>query len=133
MARVKKSVQVQVADLTFHLSTLTFEQRADAMAIAGSLRDPNLAESDKYRTMFKMQGDILRQALKRVDGLENEDGSAYELKFDANGELAQACLDDIMNLDLNMQQLFEACGRLINPQQGEVDGVEVEAPKKSKK
>lgn len=131
MAKIKKSVQVKVSDLTFHLSTLTFEQKSDAMAVAGSIRDPNLSEADRYRAMFKMQGDILRSALKKVDGLENEDGSPYQLKFE-DGVLAHECLDDIMNLDINLQELFEVCGKLINPQQEQeaLQGVEVEQPKK---
>lgn len=126
--KVRKSVQVEVDGLVFHLSPLTFEQKADAMATAGALRAPDIEESVKYKKMFQMQGDILKSALKKIDGLYNEDDTPYSLEFDSENRLTDKSLDDVMNLEIPMEAVFEACGKLIQPSTAQ-DGVEIEQSK----
>ena len=88
MARIYKMsdrIPVKIHDLKVKIAPLSYEVKSvcQGMIISGN----------------HMQAAVhaLKNALKEVNGLENADGSSYELEFE-NGELTSTCIDELLNV-----------------------------------
>jgi hypothetical protein len=82
----------------------------------------------------------IKHSVKSIAGLENPDGSTYELEFE-NGALSESCVDDILNIDED-DKLSLVCTSLLNgipqdfvdPQTGKpIEGISIERPGTSRK
>lgn len=82
----------------------------------------------------------LQCALKEITGVENGDGSNYELEFE-DGIVAKSSMDDLLNLEESSEMQIMAISLLAgvprefkDPITGDkLDGVELVKEKKSKK
>jgi TPP-dependent 2-oxoacid decarboxylase len=125
MAKIFKTTDtiiLQIGDVTVGINPLTFEQKMKVQAevmkgTSGAMRGAALA---------------CRFALKKLSGVENQDGSSYVLEHEDN-VLTEKCWDDLQNLQ-ETQKLITVCLNLINgipnefvdPQTGnKIDGVTV--------
>lgn len=106
MARIYKAtdlIPVKVDDLTINVSPLTFEQKMQVQS-----------EILKGGTAGAMRGAALacRYAVKSIKGIENGDGSEYEVKTDG-GLVTPECWDDLQNVK-ECSKLITICLNLIN-------------------
>ena len=134
MARVYRTtdkISVKIDDITVKISPLSYEQKSviQSLLISG---DP--------LSVVKAAKESIRYAVKEVSGVEDSDGSVYELMFD-EGVLSDSCIDDLLNIDPE-DKLSLVCTSLLNgipkgfvdPQTGKpIDGITIERPKSGKK
>ncbi len=94
--------------VAFELSPLSANQKAQVTALvtmkAGQLMQDSLAMSIL----------AIKLAVKGVDGLENADGTPYQLVFDSKGMLDEATVSDLMNLDRAAEVMITASMHLVN-------------------
>lgn len=104
-------ISVKIGELVFKLAPLTFRQKMEVQTF--------LTEKKTVEGIML----CVRYALKDASGLEKQDGSKYELKFDDKGILSEQSLDDILNADQG-QKLQIVCAQLINAIPSQLDGIE---------
>lgn len=124
-------IKVVVDDLTVEISPLSFEVKSDIQASILSGGEMGVVNAAKM---------AIKHSVKTIDGLENPDGSKYELEFDGNC-LADSCVDDILNIDED-DKLSLVCTSLLNgipqkfvdPQTKKpIKGIHIERPEVSGK
>jgi hypothetical protein len=103
--RLKDRIPVQIDDIVFLVSTLTYEQKEEIqMILFNASRDP-LAAVRASRLAIKY-------AVKGVRGIEDQDGNPYELSFE-NGVLTNETIDELFNLE-ETTKLAVVCSTLLN-------------------
>ncbi len=108
-------VQARLAELAgaapakrvvFILSPLTRLQKSDVLSSvsvkAGQILEDSMTMSSK----------AIRYALKGIEGLENGDGTPYQLQLDPSGVVTDEGMDDLLNLDEASQVLITASMQL---------------------
>lgn len=98
MAKVFKCsdrLPIKIDDIEVKISPLTFQQRSELNGIISqatkTLDFGKAAEATFMAVKF---------SLKEISGVENYDGTPYELKFE-NGILTDESVNDILNLELS--------------------------------
>lgn len=131
MARIYKctdKIPLKIHDLKVKISPLTFDQKNTCQGM--------IMSGNQMSAAFH----ALQCSLKELDGIENGDGSKYELEFE-DGIVAKACMDDLLNLSESQDMQLVAIS-LINgiPKEfnnpvtgGKLEGVEFIKEKKSRK
>lgn len=96
-------IPVKIDSLVFKISPLSFEQKSEiqAMLISG---DP--------LSVVRAAKTAIKYAVKDVKGVENSDGSQYNLEME-EGHLSESCVDDLLNIDQE-DKLSLVCTSLLN-------------------
>ena len=90
------------------ISPLSFQHRSEIQGIlTEAARDTDYAKAS--------QGTFLavKYSLKHISGVENYDGSAYELEVGEDGFLTDECVSDLLNLEISAKLGLTAV-KLIN-------------------
>lgn len=83
----------------------------------------------------------LKYALKKVEGLEDEDGEPYKLEFEIDlDELTDKCVDELLACEISNELLYSARDlgshipkKIVHPVDGKpIKGIEVLPPEKVK-
>lgn len=88
MARIYKmtdKIPVKIHDLTVEISPLNYETKSICQNLILNGRHMDAAI------------EALRASIKSVSGLENADGSEYQLDL-VEGKISEACLDELLNV-----------------------------------
>lgn len=96
-------VSVKINDLVFKISPLTFDQKCSVQTLLASGGAASILKASKL---------AIKYAVKDVEGLQNQDGSKYEVKFDEEG-LSDETIDDLSNTEIN-DNLNYICITLLN-------------------
>lgn len=126
-------IPVKIDSITVKISPLTFEQKSE---VQGLILEQNPLSIVKAARL------CIKSSVKEIDGVENEDGSAYQLQFEENGALTDQCVDDLLNIDQD-DKLSLVCTSLLNgiprdfidPQTGQkIEGISIQkaSPRKKK-
>lgn len=102
MARIYKvtdRITVKIHDITIEISPLTFEQKSVCQAL--------IIGGDHMKAAFY----ALQSSLKSIKGIENADGSNYELAMQ-DGKVTAECVDDLLNLSESTEMQFVALSLL---------------------
>lgn len=122
--KTSDKISVKIDDICVKISPLTFEQKCEIQAL--------LVEGNPM-SVVKAATSAVKYAVKGLDGVENPDGSKYDLEFE-NGTLTDSCVDDLLNIDQD-DKLSLVCTSLLNgipkdfidPQTGKkVPGIKIE-------
>lgn len=101
--KTTEKIPVKVGDLTFKISPLSFEQKCDIQ---------NVLMAGTAISILKASKLAIKYAVKEIEGLENVDGSKYEVKFDEQG-LSDEVIDDLANTEIG-DSLNYMCISLLN-------------------
>lgn len=107
-ARLAELAAAEVPEkrIAFILTPLTAQQKSEVMSnvrvTAGQILEDSMAMSTK----------AIKYSLKGVEGLENEDGSPYQLVMGKDGLASDTSLDELLNLDEPSQVLMTAALQL---------------------
>jgi hypothetical protein len=101
--RATDTIPLEIDGLVVNISPLTFEQKMDIQA--------EVLKGDTQSAM-KAAARAVKYAVKSIKGIENQDGSNYQVELE-NGRLTDACWDDLQNIE-QAQKLIMVCLGLIN-------------------
>lgn len=108
--RTTDKITIKVDDLTIKISPLSKRQK---MALQNDMIKAANGDLDAGMTAVS---NAIKFSLKEIKGvvIEDENGNEvpYELEFDANGELEEHCIDDLLNLP-ESQKINAICSNLI--------------------
>lgn len=104
--RTSDRLQLKIEDIVFYVSPLDYATKM-------SIQDLGLkAAKGSMESAMEMFSLVLKRSVKGVKGIENQDGSAYELEKDENGNLTDECVNDLLNSSCG-ERLTIAAGRLL--------------------
>lgn len=124
-------IKVKIDDISIKIAPLSYETKCEIQA--------NLINGDTLG-IVKAAKLSIQHGVKEIEGVENADGSAYELQFE-NGALTEECVDDLLNIDQDNKLSF-VCTKLlegiptsfVDPQTGKkIEGISIEKPAVSRK
>lgn len=97
MARIYKTTDrlpVKIQDITFKISPLSFQQRAEVQAelMEAAKGDMNKAVQASFKAV--------KYSVKDVSGVDTFDGTPYVLSFESDGTLTDDCVSDLLNLEM---------------------------------
>jgi hypothetical protein len=130
MARIYKRsdrVVVKIDDITVKLAPLSLHQKTEVqMALLQGQKNLDIREAT--RGMAR----AIQYSLKGIEGVEDADGNQYKLQFEDDDTLTDACVDDLMNLELT-SKLSQVCLAMVNgvpkeftdPNRQPLEGVEI--------
>jgi len=98
MARIYKlsdRIPVKIHDLEIEISPLSFEQKSVCQSL--------IMSGDHMKAAVY----ALQSCLKSVKGVENADGSPYELLMDGD-KVKSECIDDLLNLSESTEMQYVA-------------------------
>lgn len=101
--KTTEKIPVQIGELKFKISPLTFEQKCDIQ---------NVLMAGTTISILKASKLAIKYAIKDIEGLENSDGTKYEVKFDEIG-LCDEAVDDLANTEIS-DSLNYMCISLLN-------------------
>lgn len=111
MARILRTtdrIKVRIDEVTVSISPLSYEQKTEAQMLVAegkAKRDP--------RILTRGLVYLIKHSVKDVEGLENMDGSKYELSFEAEQKkLTDECVSDLFNIKLH-EKLVMVCTSLV--------------------
>ena len=78
-------IPVKIHDMTVKISPLSYDVKSACQSL---IMNGNHMEAAVY---------ALKNSIKEIDGLENEDGSKYQLQF-SEGQISQDSIDEILNV-----------------------------------
>ena len=87
--RTTDRIPLKVGELKITISPLSIHQKA-------AVEDAVDGSSSGF---LKAATRAIKFAVKSVEGLEDSSGDGYNLEFDMNGELTDACVDDLFNIE----------------------------------
>lgn len=91
--RPTDQIPVKIGEVTFWLSPLSHSQRQEILALT-------VVKAGEERTRpMEMAQLTLSISLRKIVGVNDADGSPYELEFDENGRVTLDCINDIFTLD----------------------------------
>lgn len=100
-------IPVRLGDVVLYIAPLTHGQKI-ALNSATTIRS-----GKEIIDGIKMAFLAIKYAVKGQEGIVDSLGNKYELQFTANGELEDACVDDLMGLD-HAEDLAVICVKLID-------------------
>jgi len=100
--RLTDRIPAKIADLTFWLSPLSFEQKVNLMECKKMEGGVEVVDGLKKARL------AIKYGIKGVDGLTNADGSKYEPAMDSDGTLAWSAVDEISELSC-LSPVIHAC------------------------
>jgi len=120
-------INLKFGDLVFGIKPLSYMERVEILSTL-SMDNGKYIENAAKGTFLCM-----KYAIRKLTGAKLIDGSDYKLEFDADGNLSDESIDDVLNFQEN-EILGLALGnflkcvpsKLINPNDGEpLEGVEI--------
>ncbi len=83
---IDDKIDLKIGSVVVTISPLNYKVKSDmhALVLAGKHMDCAVLG--------------MRHSIKSISGLTNSNGSDYKLKFDESGALADACIDDLLNI-----------------------------------
>jgi hypothetical protein len=134
MARIYKRtdrITVKIDDIIVKLGPLSLHQKTEVqVAMMKGAKNTDIREATRGLAL------AIQYSVKGIDGVVDGDGP-YQLKFD-NEILTEACVDDLMNMEL-ASKLSLVCAGMINgvpneftdSKQNPLAGVEIVNPEKT--
>lgn len=115
--RTTDRLSIRIDDVTVKVSPLTFEQKTE-VEILLKAKDPE--GRSKVRGIVR----AIQYAIKEISGVENPDGTPYELEHE-NEMLTDACVSDLLNLEIK-DKLSIVCASFVPgiPKDFSLEGVE---------
>jgi hypothetical protein len=101
--KTTEKIAVNVGDLVIKISPLTFEQKCDIQVVLSAGTTTAILKASKL---------AMKCAIKEISGLENPDGSPYEVTFDEIG-LSDDVINDLGNSEIG-DNLNYMCISLLN-------------------
>jgi hypothetical protein len=138
MAKIMKMsdrIKLKIGEIEVVIAPLSFSRKQDFASctkIVGGKEEYDLG---------KAQYLYMKYSIKDIKGLENYDGSKYELQFsdESKSELTDECVDELMNIEIKqtlmnaMWQLLNGIQELKDPMTGEkLEGVNLEVMSQGK-
>lgn len=119
MAKIYKMsdrIKIKIGDVEFKLSPLNLDQKAEITEA--------MSKGRRGDTKSMIHGGrlLIKYSVKGVNGLQNQDGSAYSLNFE-NGILNDETSDELLNLDF-AETLLMVCTNLVNKIPKEFTGID---------
>lgn len=109
---------IKIGDIEFKISPLSFQNRSEiqSLLVLAQGGDMNKAVEGSFLA--------IKYALKGIKGVENFDGTPYELSFDSDGTLTDDCVSEVLNLEC-FPKLAALAVALINgvPDKTDLEGV----------
>lgn len=96
-------VELKIDELTVEISPLTFDQKCDIQAVILAGGSTAIVKASKLAVKY---------GVKSIKGLENSDGSEYQVKMDAHG-VSDDTIDDIGNTE-SFNKFAAVCMSLLN-------------------
>jgi len=96
-------IPVQIGEVVIKLSPLTYDQKTEIQL---------LISAGGIDSLLKAANTAIKYAVKGISGIQNSDGSDYELKFEGN-MLDQESVDDLSNLE-ECEKLSGICVSILN-------------------
>lgn len=100
-------VSYKVDDIEISLKPMSFAEKMEVQ------QDMVKAVNGDMAAAMKAVVKALSVCLKSVKGLENADGTEYELEFDADGKVSQSCIDELLNIP-HSTKLTAICSAMLN-------------------
>lgn len=129
--KTEDRIDIKIDDIKIKIAPLSYQTKCDIQA--------ELISGDALG-IVKAAKMAIQHSVKSVEGVENADGSKYELEFE-NGHLVESCVDDLLNIDQDNKISF-VCTKLlegipkdfVDPQTGQkIEGIKIERPGTSRK
>jgi len=118
--RLSDRIPVQVGELKFWLSPLSYEQKTNLLDCKKMQAGVEVTDGGQRARL------ALKFAVKGVEGLKCADGTDYAPTMDSDGTLAMSSVDELINLD-GCLPLVKVCVGLINGVGGdEIEGATVD-------
>lgn len=109
MARIYKRsdrISVKIDDVTIQIAPLSAHQKSEVQqALIVGRTKGDIREATRGVLL------AIKYAVKGIQGVEDGDGKTYQLEFDGD-ELSDACVDDLMNLDIT-ERMTLVCVALV--------------------
>ncbi len=102
--RTTDQIPVKIGEVTFWLSPLNHSQRQELLSLTV------VKEGEERAKPMQLAVLTLSIALKKVDGVQDADGSPYELELDSNGRVTEESINDIFTLD-GADKLIKVSGK----------------------
>lgn len=116
-------IPVKFAGVTVWVSPLSYQQKSHVLA------QTKIVKGEEIQDHGQMVFLAVKYAVKEIQGLVDSSGSPYELAFDSDGTLTDACASDLMQMDAH-PKLILACSHLMNGiKEYEIEGVEIDLSK----
>lgn len=142
--RPKDRLKLNIGEIEIMVSPLSYGQKVEVQSLGVSQGKNGIKVNDKI-DFNKLIYLVTKFTLKGIKGVENLDGSPYELEFETEDKncLSDSCVEEILNLSISpkmsiaLMQLmngFPENGKIINPEKpGEyLQGVEIILPESKK-
>lgn len=105
--RTTDKIKYKLGELTIEVSPLSLEQKTQLQE-----KIVNAQKENNLQSLVDGSIAAIKFGLKSVSGLENADGSPYELQFE-NGQLTHECVQDLLNIP-EATSLTSLCVSLMN-------------------
>lgn len=113
--RLRDRVNLQIGEVKFTLAPLSHFQKQE-LAECTRIKD-----GEEIFDLTKAQALYIKYSLKGIDGVENYDGTKYELEFE-NGALTDDCVSEVLCIE-QKKELLTAAWQILNGIQELIDPV----------
>lgn len=119
-------IKIKIDDIAIKISPLSYENKCLIQACLITGDTLGIVKAAKMAIQY---------GVKEIEGVENADGTPYELQFE-NDALTENCVDDLLNIDQDNKLSF-VCTKLlegipsefVDPQTGKkIEGIKIERP-----
>lgn len=112
-------IPVKIDGVTFMVAPLSFEQKAEILSCKKIVKGE---ETEDHAKMVQLS---IKYSVKSVSGLQNADGSEYQLEL-VDGVLSDACISELLSLSIQ-GKLATACANLMNGiSKYDIEGVDID-------
>jgi hypothetical protein len=116
--RLTDRIPVKIAELTFWLSPLSYEQKVNLLDCKKMVGGEEVSDNAKRARL------AIKYGIKGIEGVTCADGSAYAPAMDTDGTLSWGAVDEISELGC-LTCVIQACMALLgNFAEAKLDGVE---------
>jgi len=118
--RMSDRIPVTIGKLKFWLAPLSYGQKVD---IAGATQ---VKSGEEIQNHMEAASKAIRYSVKKVEGLQLADGSAYAIVLDDTGIMSEDSLSEIMQLS-EATKLVEACSLMISEiKEHKISGINID-------
>lgn len=120
-------IKVQISDVTFWLSPLSADQKAELMS------QTKIVKGEEKTDGWKVTLLTLKYSIKAIEGLVDVDDEPYQLSFDPDGTLSLDCVNELMQIECSTDLMLAATSLMNKIKDPELPGVKVTLPASKKK
>lgn len=118
--RTTDRIPVRIGGVTLWVAPLSRHEKMQLMAFQ------TLESGERVIDQVALMANAVRFSVRKVEGVQNPDGSPYELEIGPDGYMTEQALDDLLNL-FATARLAEACVSLVNEiKDHEIQGVQID-------